>query len=95
MILGSLRGTAYAGATGDRSCFVAALVMKPIQVKIADKMARSAITKRVDIAEYKMDPKIAYVKEDHIYVKPISQEAWESFPYKIRKTPRMTKPVIE
>ena len=38
-------------------------------------MARSAITKRVDIAEYKMDPKIAYVKEDHIYVKPISQEA--------------------
>ena len=75
VILGSLRGTAYAGATGDRSCFVAALVMKPIQVKIADKMARSAITKRVDIAEYKMDPKIAYVKEDHIYVKPISQEA--------------------
>ena len=75
VILGSLRGTAYAGASGDRSCFVAALVMKPIQVKIADKMARSAITKRVDIAEYKMDPKIAYVKEDHIYVKPISQEA--------------------
>ena len=72
--LGSLRGIAYAGATGDRNCFVAALVMKPIQVKIADKMARSAITKRVDDAEYKLDPKIAYVKEDHIYVKPISQE---------------------
>ena len=53
---------------------MAALVMKPIQVKIADKMARSAITKRVDDAEYKQDPKIAYVKEDHIYVKPISQE---------------------
>lgn len=74
VILGSLRGIAYAGATGDRNCFVAALVMKPIQVKIADKMARSAITKRVDDAEYKLDPKIAYVKEDHIYVKPISQE---------------------
>ena len=74
VVLGSLRGIAYAGATGDRNCFVAALVMKPIQVKIADKMARSAITKRVDNAEYKLDPKIAYVKEDHIYVKPISQE---------------------
>ena len=74
VVLGSLRGIAYAGATGDRNCFVAALVMKPIQVKIADKMARSAITKRVDDAEYKLDPKIAYVKEDHIYVKPISQE---------------------
>lgn len=34
-----------------------------------------AVILRVDIAEYKMDPKIAYVKEDHIYVKPISQEA--------------------
>ena len=74
VVLGSLRGIAYAGATGDRNCFVAAIVMKPIQVKIADKMARSAITKRVDDAEYKLDPKIAYVKEDHIYVKPISQE---------------------
>ena len=74
VVLGSLRGIAYAGATGDRNCFVAALVMKPIQVKIANKMARSAITKRVDDAEYKLDPKIAYVKEDHIYVKPISQE---------------------
>lgn len=74
VVLGSLRGTAYAGATGDRGCFVAALVMKPIQVRIADKMARSAITKKVDIAEYKMDPKIAYVKDEHIYVKPISQE---------------------
>ena len=74
VVLVSLRGIAYAGATGDRNCFVAALVMKPIQVKIADKMARSAITKRVDDAEYKLDPKIAYVKEDHIYVKPISQE---------------------
>lgn len=76
VVLGSLRGTAYAGATGDRNCFVAALVMKPIQVRIADKMARSAITKRVDISEYKMDPKIAYVKDDHIYVKPVSQEAF-------------------
>lgn len=76
VVLGSLRGNAYAGATGDRSCFVAALVMKPIQIRIADKMARSAITKRiVDISEYKMDPKIAYVKEEHIYVKPISQES--------------------
>lgn len=75
VVLGALRGIAYAGATGDQSCFVAALVMKPIQVRIADKLARSAITKRVDTTEYKMDPKIAYIKEDHIYVKDISQES--------------------
>ena len=75
IVLGSCRGTVYAGATGDRSCFVAALVLKPIQIRIADKTVRSAITKRVDTGEYKMEPKIAYIKDEHIYVKSISQEA--------------------
>lgn len=69
VILGSCRGNVYAGAGGDRSCFVAALIMKPIQIRIADKMARSAITKRTDNMVYALDPKIAFVKEDHIYVK--------------------------
>ncbi len=69
VVLGSCRGNVYAGASGDRSCFVAALVMKPMQIRIADKMARSAITKRSDSTEYALDPKIAYVKDDHIYVK--------------------------
>ncbi len=69
VVLGACRGNVYAGASGSRECFVAALVMKPIQIRIADKIARSAITKRSDTAEYALDPKIAYVKEDHIYVK--------------------------
>lgn len=74
VVLGSCRGNIYAGATGNRNCFVAALVMKPLQVRIADKMARSAITKRVDTGEYAIEPKIAYIRGDHIYVKAISQE---------------------
>lgn len=69
VVLGSCRGNVYAGASGNRDCFVAALVMKPVQIRIADKMARSAITKRSDNAEYAIDPKIAYIKEDHIFVK--------------------------
>ncbi len=69
VVLGACRGTVYAGASGNRGCFAAALIMKPIQVRIADKMARSAITKRTDNAEYALDPKIAFVKDDHIYVK--------------------------
>lgn len=73
VVLGSCRGNVYAGASGDRSCFVAALIMKPIQIRIADKMARSAITKRSDNAEYAVDPKIAYVKDDHIYVKNLTR----------------------
>jgi septum site-determining protein MinC len=74
IVLGSCRGNVYAGSGGDRDCIVAALVMKPIQVRIADKIARSAIVKRVDTSEYDTDPRIAYIREDHIYVKPISRE---------------------
>lgn len=69
VVLGSCRGNVYAGASGNRDCFVAALVMKPIQIRIADKLARSAITKRSDTVEYALDPKIAFVKDNHIYVK--------------------------
>lgn len=80
VVLGSCRGSVYAGATGDAECFVAALIMKPQQVRIADKVARSAITKRVDTGEYKIDPKIAYVKDGHIYVKPIGQDTYLDMP---------------
>lgn len=80
VVLGSCRGNVYAGATGDTGCFAAALIMKPQQVRIADKVARSAITKRVDTGEYKIDPKIAYVKDGHIYVKPIGQDTYLDMP---------------
>ena len=75
VVLGSCRGNVYAGASGNRECFVAALVMKPNQIRIADKIARSAITKKADTGEYAIDPKIAYIKDDHIFVKNISQDA--------------------
>ena len=78
VILGSCRGSVYAGATGDRSCFIAAFVMKPVQIRIADKAARSAITKYSDQTEYKPEPKIAYIKENHIHVEPMSQDTWDA-----------------
>ena len=43
VILGCCMGNIYAGASGNAGCFAAALTMKPMQVRIADKMARSAI----------------------------------------------------
>ena len=78
VILGSCRGSVYAGATGDRSCFIAAFVMKPVQIRIADKAARSAITKYSDQTEYKPEPKIAYIKENHIHVESMSQDTWDA-----------------
>lgn len=79
IVLGSCRGTVYAGATGDRSCFVSALVLKPVQVRIADKAARSAITKYSDSTEYKPEPKIAYIKGEHIYVESVNRDILEDF----------------
>jgi septum site-determining protein MinC len=48
--------------------------MKPMQVRIADKMARSAIVKKTDTGEYPIDPQIIYIKEDHLQIKPITNE---------------------
>ena len=68
-------GSIYAGASGDGNCFAAALTMKPMQVRIADKAARSAIVKKVDTGEYPVEPKIIYIKEEHLQIKPITSEA--------------------
>lgn len=74
VILGCCMGNIYAGASGNRSCFAAALTMKPLQVRIADKMARSAIVKKTDTGEYPVDPKIIYIKDEHLQIKSITNE---------------------
>ncbi|WP_269412076.1 septum site-determining protein MinC [Lentibacillus daqui] len=40
-IIGSLRGIAHAGASGDRSAVIAASYMKPSQLRIADYISRA------------------------------------------------------
>ena len=74
VILGCCMGNIYAGASGDRSCFAAALTMKPMQVRIADKMARSAIAKKEDSGDYPVEPKIVYIKDEHLQIKPITND---------------------
>lgn len=74
VILGCCMGNIYAGASGNRDCFAAALTMKPMQIRIADKMARSAIIKKADTGEYPVDPKIVYIKDDHLQMKSITNE---------------------
>lgn len=79
VILGCCMGNIYAGAAGNRECFAAALTMKPMQVKIADKTARSAIVKKTDTGEYPVDPKIVYIKEDHLQIKSITNETLSEY----------------
>lgn len=89
VIIGSLTGTVHAGANGNRNCFVIALSMSPIQIQIADIIARSSDKKNLDKKSierlfdkksndkktHKQEAMIASVITDHIYVENISKSA--------------------
>lgn len=76
VVLGSLKGTIYVGAAGNENAFVAALSMDPIQIRIADVIARSSDKKPVARERRKKDhtPKIAYVEDGNIYIEPITKD---------------------
>ena len=76
VVLGSLKGTIYVGAAGNENAFVAALSMDPMQIRIADVIARSSDRQAVTRERKKSDdtPKIAYVEEGNIYIEPITKE---------------------
>lgn len=67
-ILGSLRGLAHAGSSGDETAYVYALVFKPTQLRIATYIARSP-----DEEEVKDNgPEIARVIDGIIVVEPFN-----------------------
>ena len=68
VILGSLRGTAYAGASGKRNCFIVAMDMQPIQLRIADVPAMSSGT-----GKSPAEPRIAYAEGENIYIEPLTK----------------------
>ena len=78
VVLGALKGIAYAGADGDDRCFVAALEMDPVQIKIGDHIGRSADKKetakgfRRKAKSEASVPQIATVYEQQILIEPIS-----------------------
>lgn len=65
-IWGKLRGTAHAGAEGDKEAVICALDMSPNQLRIADLIATSPKDKKRNVR-----PEIASVRDDQIIV-----EAW-------------------
>ena len=68
IILGSLRGTAYAGASGKKNSFIVAMDMQPIQLRIADVFARAGENSKVAA-----EPKIAFVENENIYIEPLNK----------------------
>lgn len=88
VIIGSLTGSVQAGSGGNRNCFVMALSMSPIQIQIADIIARSSDKKNSDKKSFdrlfdkksdkrlqKGEPMIATVIDNHIYVENISKSS--------------------
>lgn len=76
IILGSLKGNAFAGAKGDESCFVMALDMDPVQVQIGTIIGRSADRGPFEAIRNRrraLDPQMAYISEGNISMEPISK----------------------
>ena len=73
VVLGTLKGTVHAGAAGNEHAFVAALNMSPMQIRIADAIARSADGPAVP-KENGTGPMIAYTEEGNIFMEPITKE---------------------
>lgn len=68
IILGSLRGTAYAGASGKKNCFIVAMDMQPIQLRIADVFIRAS-----NSGKSASEPRIAFAEGENIYIEPVSK----------------------
>ncbi|MDD5899448.1 MAG: septum site-determining protein MinC [Lachnospiraceae bacterium] len=77
IVLGSLLGNVYAGAGGNTNAFVLALELDPVQIRIADTIARAPdkvgkmLWKREK--EKTKEPKIAFRSGDNIYIEPVSR----------------------
>lgn len=79
IVLGSLKGNAFAGVGGNENAFVVALDMDPMQIKIGDVIARSsdsAPRKRLKISKV-IQPKIAFVDNGNIYIENLEQSVIE------------------
>lgn len=79
VILGSLQGSVYAGAAGNTNAFVVALDMRPVQIRIADAIARSPDPpekkgkkgkKQKNIVR---ETKIAFLDNGNIYIEPLDK----------------------
>lgn len=72
VVLGALKGTAWAGVTGNDKAFVVALEMNPVQIRIGDIIARS--TDKKQKMKKNSDPQIAFVEDGNIYIDALCKE---------------------
>ena len=80
IIIGALYGEAYAGTNGEDGHYIVALEMSPDKIKIGDFRYKHKEKNRWGF-KAKVQPKIAYVKDKHIAVEPITKELLEILPF--------------
>lgn len=78
IILGGLYGEAYAGDDGREDAYVVALEMEPERIKIGDFKYKPKDKAKWGIRP-KVQPKIAYVKNERIVMDPLTKELLSSF----------------
>lgn len=71
IILGSLKGNVFAGASGNVNAFVVALDMDPMQIRIADTIARSPDKPN---KKQPKETKIAFWEDGNIYIEPLDKD---------------------
>lgn len=75
VVLGSLKGNAYAGIPNNENAFVAALSMEPVQLRIGQKIARGFSEGKRKSPKV---PKAAFVKDGEICIGEISRDVVNS-----------------
>lgn len=71
VVMGNLYGSAYAGAGGDTTAFITALNMNPKVLKIGNIGIKRH--KVPNMEEEIIEPKIAIVDGEHIYIDPLNE----------------------
>ena len=80
IILGGLYGEAHAGVGTDAEHYIVALEMSPEKIKIGEFRYKPNEKSRWGIKP-KVQPKIAYVKDEHIVTEAITKDLLEHLPF--------------
>lgn len=78
IVLGGLYGEAYAGGNGQGNAYIVALEMEPERLKVGDFKYKATKQTKWGIRP-KVQPKIAYVKNEKIVMEPLTKELLDSF----------------
>lgn len=80
IVLGGLYGEAYAGGNGSKDHYVAALEMSPEKLKIGDFKYRTKEKTSKWSIRPKVQPKIAYIKDEKIIIDSLTKELLSELP---------------